>query len=95
LKATLKSSKGKFHDRWVDWVIHALVGDVLIHYWYNALQNSHGFFINRKQEQFVINVVIKARMIPNSCVMLPSTPFGVTFVTSRTCPHKKYWVHNP
>ncbi len=37
LKVTLQSSKGMFHDKRVDWVIHALVGDVLIHYWYNAL----------------------------------------------------------
>jgi hypothetical protein len=32
LKATLRSSKGRFHRRQVDWAIHALVGDVLIHY---------------------------------------------------------------
>ncbi len=95
LKATLRSSKGRFHERRVDWVIHALIGDVLIHYWYNALQKSHGFVINRKQKQFVINVVIKAKMIPNSCVTLPSTPFGVTLVTSKKRPHKKYWVCNP
>ncbi len=37
LKATLCSSKGRFHKRQIDWVIHALVGDILIHYWYNAL----------------------------------------------------------
>ncbi len=51
--------------------------------------------INRKQEQFVINVVIKARMIPDSCVMLPSTPSRVALVMSRKHPHNKYWVHNP
>jgi hypothetical protein len=37
LKATLHSSKGRSHGRWVDWAIHALVGDVMLHYWYNAL----------------------------------------------------------
>jgi hypothetical protein len=51
--------------------------------------------INRKQKQFVINVVIKAMMIPNSCVTLPSTPSRVALVAFRKCPHKKYWVHNP
>jgi hypothetical protein len=30
LKATLRSSKGRFHSKWVDWAIHALVGDVLL-----------------------------------------------------------------
>jgi len=48
LKATLQSTKGKFHDRQVDWVVQALVGDVLIHHWYKALRKSHGFVINRK-----------------------------------------------
>jgi hypothetical protein len=32
LKATLQSPKGRFHRRQVDLAIHALVGDVLIHY---------------------------------------------------------------
>jgi hypothetical protein len=32
LKTTLRSSKGRFHRRHVDWVMHALVGDVLLHY---------------------------------------------------------------
>ncbi len=54
LKATLCSSKGRFHGRWVDWAIHALVGDVLFHYWYSGLRKSNGFVLNRKQEQFVI-----------------------------------------
>jgi hypothetical protein len=95
LKATLRSSKGMFHGRWIDWAIYALVGDVLIHYWYNALWQSHGFVINKKQIFFVINVVIKAKMIPDSCVTLPSTPFGVALVMSKKHPPNKYWVHNP
>jgi hypothetical protein len=33
-------------------------------------------------------------MIFDSCVKIPSTPFGVTFVTFKKRPHKKYWVHN-
>ncbi len=32
MKATLRSSKGRFHGRCVDWAIHELVGDVLLHY---------------------------------------------------------------
>ncbi len=31
LKATLRSSKGRFHGRWFDWAIHALIHDVLLH----------------------------------------------------------------
>jgi hypothetical protein len=58
LKATLRSSKGMFHERWVDWAIHGLVGDVLIHYWYNAMWKSHGFVINKKQEHFVIKQIV-------------------------------------
>ncbi len=34
MKATLDSSKGRFHGRHVDWAIHELVGDVLLHYQY-------------------------------------------------------------
>jgi hypothetical protein len=37
LKAILCSSKGRFHGRRVDWAIHELVGDVLVHYWYQSL----------------------------------------------------------
>jgi hypothetical protein len=48
LKATLHSLKGRFHGRGVDWAIHALVGDILLHYWYNGLRKSNGFVLNRK-----------------------------------------------
>jgi hypothetical protein len=34
LKATLHSFKGRVHGRCVDWAIHELVGNVLLHYWY-------------------------------------------------------------
>ncbi len=70
LKVTLCSSKGRFHGRRVSWAIHALVGDLLLHYWYSGLKKSNGFVLNRKHEQFVISVVLKAKMIPDSCVTL-------------------------
>jgi hypothetical protein len=78
----------------VDWAIHALGGDKLLYYWYNALRKSYGFVINKKHEKFVVNVVLKAKMIPNSCVTLLVGPSKVALVTSRKHPHKKYWVHN-
>ncbi len=43
----------------------------------------------------MINVVFKARMIPNSCAMLPTIAFEVALVTSKKHPHKRYSVHNP
>jgi hypothetical protein len=49
LKATLHSLKGRFHERRVDWVIHVVVGDVLLHYWYSVLRKNNGFVLNRKK----------------------------------------------
>jgi hypothetical protein len=34
-------------------------------------------------------------MIPDSCVTLPSTPFGMALVMSKKHPPNKYWVHDP
>jgi hypothetical protein len=89
LKATLWSSKGRFHGRCVDWVINELVGDVLLHYWYKSLRKNHGFVLNKKQENFVINVFLMARMIPNARVTLPTNNFGMALVTSKKRLHKK------
>jgi hypothetical protein len=50
MKATLHSSKGRFHGSRVDWAILELIGDVLFHYWYQSLQKNHGFVLNGKQE---------------------------------------------
>ena len=95
LKATLRQSKGRYHGRRVDWTIHQLLGDVLNHYWYMALRKTHGFVTNKKEEQFVVCALLKARLIPDSCVLLPSRPGGPAVVTSKTKIHKRYWVHNP
>ncbi len=40
-------------------------------------------------------MLLKARIIPNACVTLPTSNFGVALVTSKKQLHKKYWVHNP
>lgn len=71
-----------------------LVGDILLHYWYSALQKNNGFVMNEKHEQLVINVVLKAQMIPNSCVTLPTTNFRDGLCYTQKHPHKRYWVHN-
>jgi len=83
LKAIFCSSKGRFHGRCVDWAIHGLIGDVLVHYWYKSLRRNHGFVVNRKQEQFVINVLLKAKMILDAYVRLLTINFGMALVTSK------------
>ena len=82
LKATLRASKGIVHGRRLDWVIYELTGEILSHYWYQAMRKQHGFVPNLKQEQFVINAVLKAREIPDSCVTLPIANNGPALVTS-------------
>ncbi len=69
--------------------------DLLLHYWNSGLNKSNGFVLNRKHEQFVINVVLKTKMIPNSCVMLLTIGGKVALVTPNKHPHKRYWVHKP
>ena len=95
LKATLRASKGRAHGRRLDWVIYELTEDILSHYWYQAMRKQHGFVPNLKQEQFVINVVLKAREIPDSCVTLPIADDGPTLVTSKSDAAKVYSVYNP
>jgi hypothetical protein len=82
LKATLRASKGRAHGRRLDWVIYELTGEILSHYWYQAIKKQHGFVPNLKLEQFVINAVLKAREIPDNCVTLPIANDGPTLVTS-------------
>ena len=95
LKATLRASKGRAHGRRLDWVIYELTEDILSHYWYQAMRKQHGFIPNLKQEQFVINAVLKAREIPDSCVTLPIADDGPAIVTSKTNAAKSYSVYNP
>ena len=95
LKATLRASKGRAHGRRLDWVIYELTGEILSHYWYQSMRKQHGFVPNLKQEQFVINAVLKAREIPDSCVTLPIADDGPALVTSKTNPDKLYSVYSP
>ena len=95
LKATLRASKGRAHGRRLDWVIYELTEDILSHYWYQAMRKQHGFVPNLKQEQFVINAVLKAREIPDSCVTLPIADDGPALVTSKSNAGKLYTVYNP
>jgi hypothetical protein len=37
-----------FHGKWFDWAIHALIHDVLLHYYYSGLKKSNDFVFNRK-----------------------------------------------
>ena len=59
------------------------------------MRKQHGFVPNLKQEQFVINAVLKAREIPDSCVTLPIADDGPALVTSKTNPTKLYSVYSP
>ena len=95
LKATLRASKGRAHGRRLDWVIYELTGEILSHYWYQAMRKQHGFVPNLKQEQFVINAVLKAREIPDSAVTLPIADDGPALVTSKKNPSKFYSIYSP
>jgi len=95
LKATLRASKGRAHGRRLDWVIYELTEEILSHYWYQAMRKQHGFVPNLKQEQFVINAVLKAREISDSCVTLPIADDGAALVTLKTNPSKMYSVYSP
>ena len=95
LKATLRASKGRAHGRRLDWVIYELTEEILSHYWYQAMRKQNGFVPNLKQEQFVINAVLKAREIPDSCVTLPIADDGPALVTSMNNPTKLYSVYSP
>ena len=59
------------------------------------MRKQHGFVPNWKQEQFVINAVLKAREIPDSCVTLPIADDGPALVTSKNNAAKVYSVYNP
>ena len=95
LKATLRASKGRAHGRRLDWVIYEQTEEILSHYWYQTMRKQHGFVPNFKQEQFVINAVLKAREIPDSCVTLPIADGGPALVTSKSDASKVNAVYNP
>jgi hypothetical protein len=80
LKAILRVTKSRLCGRWVAWCRHQLLGDVLLHYWYQSLRKNWGFVPNKKQEQFVINIVLHARDIPNSCLTFPKDNGGYVIV---------------
>jgi hypothetical protein len=94
MKATLCSSKGIFHGRhglgntWTSWwcFISLLV---------LVLAKKPWIVLNRKQEEIDINVLLKAGMILDDCVTLPTNNSRMALVTSSKRLHKKYWVHNP
>ena len=95
LQATLRASKGRAHGRRLDWVIYKLTGEILSHYWYQSMRKQNGFVPNLKQEQFVINAVVKARKIPDSCVTLPIADDGPALVTSSNNPSTLYSMYSP
>jgi len=78
----------------MDWCIHHLLGHVLSHYWYQSLRKDWGFVPNRKQERFVVNVVICARDIPNICVSFPNDNCRYAIVASLKHQDVYYKVYN-
>ncbi len=59
------------------------------------MRKKWGFILNRKHEQFVVNVVFHAREIPNNSMTFPNNDGGYAFVTSLTHEHVNYKVYNP
>jgi hypothetical protein len=58
------------------------------------LRNNWGFVPNKEHEQFVVNVVFRAREIPNNYVTFPKNDGGYAIVTSLTHEHLNYKVYN-
>ena len=94
-KSILKSERSRMTGRRVDWCITALTEDVLDHYWYKDLRKEKGFVDNKKQQDTVVNSILKARLIPDSDVTLPESDGGFALVTSTSHRHLRYTVHNP
>ncbi len=95
LKATSRVAKSQLSKRHVDCCVHQLLGDVLLHYWYKSLKKNWGFVPNKKQEQFVIIVILHARDILNNCVIFLEDGGGYAIVTSLKHENVNYKVYNP
>jgi len=91
---TLKVAKSQLSRRRMDWCIHELLEDVLLHYWYQSLKNNWCFVLNEKQGWFVVNVVICVKEIPNSYVTFLEDDGGYAIVASLTHEHLNYKVYN-
>ena len=95
LKATLKAAKCRMLGRRVDRLVHELTGEVLTHFWYQNLRKHFGFVINKRQEQIVIQTLLKARNIPDSNVALRIEEGAPAMLCSCTKPNVVYTVFNP
>ena len=93
-KAVLKADKARLSGRRLDWLVHELTHDVITKYDYDDYMKEHGFIANKKAERIVINSIIQAQKIPDSCVLLPRVAGEPAFVSSRKRPHLRYAVHN-
>ena len=70
LKSILKSVKERFNARHMDWLIYHLIGEVVIHYWYDVQCKAFGFIRNRNQEGIVASAIIQADAKPISNVLI-------------------------
>lgn len=95
MKSILKSERTRMVGRRVDWCIHALTEDVVDHYWVKSLHKEWGFVDNKKKQGIAVSSLMRARLIPDSDVTLPSSPGEHALVTSTQHRHIRYIVHNP
>jgi hypothetical protein len=82
---TLRASKSQLSGRLLDWCIHHLLEDVLPHYLYQSLRKNWGFVPNKKQERFVVNIVLCARDIPNICMTFLKDDCGYAIWNNKMC----------
>jgi hypothetical protein len=64
------------------------------HFWYKGLRKENGFVDNKKMQNFVVTVLMKARDIPDVDVTLNVLPGNHALVTSSEHRHIRYIVHN-
>ena len=94
LKATLKSRKCRMVGHRVNWLIHELTGEVLIHFWYQCLRKRFGFVINKRHEYIVVGTLLKARNILDNHVTVPIEVGAPATIRSCTKPDVLYTIFN-
>ncbi len=54
IKATLRATKSQLFGRWVNWCIHQLLGDVLLHYWKKSLKKIGGLSQTKSRNNLLL-----------------------------------------
>ena len=82
LKSILRASSQKLNGKSMDWLVVHLIGDVLIHYWYDVQCKLYGFVTNQKLEGIVARGVLKAHEILDNYIFMYYNEKNVTLVIS-------------